>query len=96
MFVVDNYTVHTKGDNIGLQDELCNHHGVLMITLPPYHADLNPTELIFQTLLQRLVSLRARYKAYTEQSFIEEIIAKMINFTLHDVLSFFEKCGYNY
>ena len=33
--VVDNYTVHTKGDNISLQEELVNHHGVFMIKLPP-------------------------------------------------------------
>ena len=95
IFVVDNFTVHTTGYNTGLQDELFNHHGVLMITLPPYHPDLNPTELVFQTLSQRLVSLRVQYNEYTEQIFVEEIISKMNNFTLRDVLSFFEKCGYN-
>ena len=96
IFVIDNCTVHTKGDNTGLQEELFNHHGVLMITLPPYHPDLNPTELVFQTLLQRLRSTRARYNAITEQSFVNEIIVEMNSFTLCDVLSFFFKCGYNY
>ena len=32
--IVDNCIFHTKGHNTGLQDELFNHHGVLMITLP--------------------------------------------------------------
>ena len=94
--IVDNCTAHTTGDNTGLHDELFNHHGVLMITLPPYHPDLNPTELVFQTLLQRLVSLHARYNAYIEQSFVDEIIAEMNIFTLCDALSSFQKCGYNY
>ena len=64
IFIVHNCTVHTKSDNTSLQDELFNHHGILMITLPPYHLDLNLTELVFQNLLQRLVNLRARYNNY--------------------------------
>ena len=89
IFIVDNCTVHTKGDNTGLQEELFDHHGVLMITLPPYHPDLNPTELVFQTLLQRLRSIRARYNAITQQDFVNQIKLEMNSFTLSDVLSFF-------
>ena len=36
IFIVDNCTVHMKGDNIGIQEELFQNHGILMITLPPY------------------------------------------------------------
>ena len=35
IFIVDNCTVHIKGDNIGIQEELFQNHGILMITLPP-------------------------------------------------------------
>ena len=36
VFVVDNCTVHMKGDNGNLQDKLLLELGVLMIPLPPY------------------------------------------------------------
>ena len=64
-----------------------------MITQFPYHPDLNPTELVFQTMLQRLASLHVRYNAYTEQFFVDEIIAMMNSFKLCDVLSFFKSAA---
>ena len=59
IFVVDNCTIHAKGDNVGLQKELFFGRGILMIILPPYHPDFNPMELVFNNLLQRLSSQRA-------------------------------------
>ena len=59
IFVVDNCTIHTKGDNIAIQETLFRNYQILMIPLPPYHPDLNPTELVFNTLLQRLMSERS-------------------------------------
>ena len=44
-FIVDNCTVHLKGDNIGIQEELFQNHGILMITLPPTILILTPRSL---------------------------------------------------
>ena len=66
-----------------------------MIALPPYHPDFNPTGLVFNTLLQRLTSLQARYTSYTEKEFYHEIIAEISSFSLNDVISIFAKCDYH-
>ena len=94
IFVVDNCTVHMKGDNGHLQDKLLQELGVLMVPLPPYWCELNPTELVFQTLLARLVSERRRYNATSNDSFFDDIDGEMGRFTRKDVKSFFVKCGY--
>ena len=54
ILIVDNCTIHTMADNKHLQEVLLLEHGILMITLSPYHAELNPTELVFHALLMRL------------------------------------------
>ena len=62
VFIVDNCSIHMFGDNTGTQEYLFREMGILMITLPPYHPDFNPTERLFNMLLQRLDSKRLRYK----------------------------------
>ena len=66
-----------------------------MITLPPYHPDYNPTELIFNALLQRLSAQRVRYKSLAADDFLDAICVKMDTFTCHDVIGFFRHYGYD-
>ena len=94
IFIVDNCSIHMKGDNIGLQNSLFEDHGILMIALPPYHPDFNPIELVFQTLLARLRSERARYNSTDADDFKDAIKIEMSDFNLHDAVSFFKHCGY--
>ena len=54
VFIVYNCSVHVQGDNIGTQRYLLDELGILMIMLPPYHPDINPTKLVYHALLQRL------------------------------------------
>ena len=96
VFVVDNCTVHVKGDNIGLQEELFQNHGILMITLPPYHPDFNPTELVFQTLLTRMIVRRTRSESYDLRDFKLRVEEELGRFSLRDALAFYKFCGYNY
>ena len=104
VFVIDNCTIHMYGDNSGTQEYLLHEYGILMIPLPPYHPDLNPTELVFQTLLQRLASLRARYKCWAltgneivrETTFIGCIEFVLDSFSRETVLNFYRKLGYGY
>ena len=95
IFIVDNCSIHVQGDNIGLQEELFHTHGILMITLPPYHPDYNPTELVFNTLLQRISAQRARYKSLAADDFLDAICIELDSFTRHDVVGFFRHCGYD-
>ena len=94
IFVVDNCTVHMKGDNGNLQDKLLRDAGILMVPLPPYWCELNPTELVFQTLLARLDSERKRYNATSNDAFVDDIDGEMMQFNRRDVQSFFYHCGY--
>ena len=96
VFIVDNCTVHIKGDNIGLQEELFQNHGILMITLPPYHPDFNPTELVFQTLTTRMSVARTRSESQDKRDFKIRVEEEIKKFTIHDTLAFFNFCGYNY
>ena len=74
IFIVDNCTVHMQGVNCGLKDALLNDHGIYMIPLPPYHPDFNPTEFVFNGLLQRLVAQRARYNSLDAYDFLDAIM----------------------
>ena len=94
IFVVDNCSVHIQGDNSGLQESLMSDFGILMLALPPYHPELNPTELVFNTLLMRLRSARARYKAVNLMNFGELIKMVLNNITMQDVSAFYNFCGY--
>ena len=94
IFVVDNCTIHTKGDNIAIQETLFRNYQILMIPLPPYHPDLNPTELVFNTLLQRLSSERARYNLLFATDFLDAIHIAMSNFDITDVIAYYKHCGY--
>ena len=104
VFVLDNCTIHKFGDNIGTQEFLFREYGILMVCLPPYHPDFNPTELVFNTTLQRLASKRARYKCWKipnkntsrADTFKNCIKFELNSFSVRTVNSFYCKCGYNY
>ena len=94
IIIVDNCSIHMKGDNISLQQALFEEHGILMMALPPYHPKFNPTELVFQTLLSRLCSERARYNSINADNFKDAISIEMTDFNLQDVISFYQHYGY--
>ena len=43
VFVAVNYSIHSQGDNIGIQEYFFITYGVLIITLLPYHPEFNTT-----------------------------------------------------
>lgn len=94
IFVVDNCTVHFQGDNEGMEDALWELHGINMVFLPPYHPELNPTELVFHTLLERLKSEKARYKSLDAYDFVDAIVKVIKNIDSLDVINFYKECGY--
>ena len=102
IFILDNCIIHMYGDNIGTQEFLFGEYGILMITLPPYHSDFNPTKLVFNTTLQRLSSVHARYNCWKipyknmlrQVSFKDCIHYELDEFTREDTLSFYRTQGY--
>ena len=93
-FIVDNCSIHNQGDNIGLPDALWDFYGIRFVALPPYLPEFNPTELVFNALLQRLKSERARYKALDAADFKNAIKLEMKSFDLLDVIRMYKSCGY--
>ena len=94
IFVVDNCSVHLQGDKIGIQNELWDKYEIMMVPLPPYIPEFNLTELVFNTLLQRLSSVQARHNTMSEIYFYEAIVMTMDWFDHHNVKTFFNFCGY--
>ena len=92
IFIVDNCTIHMQGENEHLQDILWENYGILMMALPPYHPELNPTELVFRALLKRMRSLRC--KKGTIIDFVSEIRRTLWEMSHRLARSFFKECGY--
>ena len=93
-FVVDNCSIHYQGDNVGLPDALWDLYQIRFVALPPYSPELNPTELVFNALLQRLRSERARYTSLDASDFKDAIKQEMNAFDLLDVVRMYKACGY--
>ena len=89
IFVVDNCSIHYQGENMGLPDALWDLYQIRFIALPPYSPELNPTELVFNCLTQRLKAERARYKSIDAADFLDAIELELGNFDLLDVVRFF-------
>ena len=65
-----------------------------MMTIPPYHSDLNPTKLIFQHLHQQLLADQVYFKSLDAETFLNAIEIEMNNVNLQDVIYFVRKRGY--
>lgn len=47
IFMVDNCSIHCKGNTVEIYELLFRDDGILLITLSPYHPDFNQTEFVF-------------------------------------------------
>ena len=54
ILVLDNAAIHRGGENSVLEDWLWMQFGVLVLFLPPRSPELNPIELVWNTMVQRL------------------------------------------
>ena len=86
VFIVDNFTIYSQGNNIGLEETLMDMLVITLLRLPAYHPEFNPTELVFQLLFQQMRSNRARYGALSEAVFKLQIINEMSSFNLLDIV----------
>jgi len=79
IFVVDNCSIHMKGENEYLQETLLEEMDILMIPLPPYYAELNPTEFVFNYLVQILKSKSTRYGVAGDSKYFKDAICHAID-----------------
>ena len=93
-FIVDNCSIHNKGDNIGLRNALKNLFQIELIMLPPYSPELNPTELVFRSLLMKLRAEKRRYNCINAIDFKDAIEKVLMNMGLPEILSHYVECKY--
>ena len=95
IFIVDNCTIHCYGGNEYLQEVLWEEHQILMITIPPYHPELNLTELVFRATLTKLRSMRSNNEDFELNDVISEITLFLYaEMNPYLVRSFYRQCGY--
>ena len=90
--ILDNATIHIYRESRGLTD-LLKRCGVTLIALPTRVPDLNPIELIWNSLVQRLKALSLISAGGRDRVVREtEIILNAI--THKEVAKYYAKCGY--
>lgn len=98
ILICDNATIHLTEENKNLADILWEEKKILILNLPPYTPELNPIELIFQLLGQRLRHSNSRYLSYQMQSddfFLFKCIEVLQSISNDDIVKCYRKCGYN-
>ena len=94
VLVLDNAAIHYGGENSVLEDWLWDHFGVLLLFLPPRSPELNPIELVWNTMVQRLkrVPLQELYHIGAHSSAIASM--QILNGITHrEVEYFYHKAG---
>ena len=85
ILVVDNCTIHFKGENKFVEDVLYKYHNISLIPLPAYSLELNPIEKVFNTLVQCLKSRAAQSESNSDWSFIDTIHQILRSITVEEV-----------
>ena len=86
IFILDNCSIHFQGENTVLAEELWNEFQILMIKLPPYHPELNPTEFVFGQW--------ARSTVENEEDFLQLVCTELDGILYSAVVHEFRHCGY--
>ena len=94
VFVVNNCTIHMHGENEELQASLWNELGIVMIALPPYYPELNPTEFVFNYLVAILKRDRVRCGVNCNESFVNTISNVIDGISYELIEKEYKHCGY--
>ena len=94
IFVVDNCSIHFKGENDQLEEVLWNEFEILMVRLPPYYPELNPTEFVFGHLVVQLRNKFVRSRAQTEEDFVHAVQQQLDEIKYKTVVNQYKHCGY--
>ena len=93
--VLDNASIHHFQEAMGLDAYLWNYHGIFLQFLPTRSPELNPIELLWNILTQRLLHFPLGDE-YGPRSHRVAHAARMLMdaFSHEDVIACFRKCGY--
>ena len=97
ILVCDNASIHTRDECTHLREELMMFANVYILLLPAYHPELNPIELVFNMLAQRIRHSNARYEDYVNQQDVKimHLACTILNeITTDDIRKMYRKCGY--
>ena len=94
IFILDNFSVHVNGDNVSLEETLWYDCSIVLVNLSLYNPELNPSEVVFNTLLQRLSRVRVCYKSLDVVDCMHAIKLTMASFDVDNIVAFYKHCGY--
>ena len=94
ILVMDNAAIHVFGENDVLVDFLWENFGIHVLMLPTRSPELNPIELLWQILVQRLKSINLDPSRYMQHRVAYQAANIMNGFTHFDVAKCYQHCGY--
>ena len=94
ILIVDNARIHFNGYCDGLDDYLWEYWHILLVPLPTYSPEYNPTELLFHTLVERMRAISIRSLCESNTKLLQVVNHILMNVTPKDVYNFFAHCGY--
>ena len=92
--VLDNASIHHYQESDGMEEYLWNYHGIFLQFLPTRSPELNPIELLWNTLAQRLKHLPTWRELPCTNRVAFAAVMLMNAFTHDDVDAAMRKCGY--
>ena len=92
--VLDNASIHHYQQSDGLEEYLWNYHGIFLQFQPTRSPKLNPIELLWNTLAQRLKHLPIGSGGPCTHRVANCAVMLMNAFTHEDVDASYRKCGY--
>ena len=87
-------SIHRYQESDGMEEYLWNYHGIFLQFLPTRSPELNPIELLWNILAQRLKHLPIGREGPCTNRVAHAAVMLMNAFTHDDVDGCFKKCGY--
>jgi transposase len=88
ILICDNASVHDGADSSESISQILKHFGVELVFLPAYSPELNPCELVFSQVKQRIRNVRGEGFS----SIFDHIILAFESVTLENILNYYTKC----
>jgi len=86
MVVIDNAPIHVARNALVYVEELFRSVGALLVLLPTYSAELNPCELVFGQVKNRM------YRRRGQGSLLQEVALGFQTVSVENVIHFYDKC----
>jgi transposase len=94
VLVLDNAQIHSGGENEILEDFLLEYFGIHMLWLPTRSPEMNPIELIWNILVQRLRTVDLLSPTPSGHRVAYQAFAILSAITHDEVAACYRKCGY--